>query len=568
MEEGLEARGAAAYEYAKALRDAFERSGKTQAEFATFAHVSPPTVTRYLKTEGKDPRVAPAEFVASLEAFLRASGKPPLTADELEDLHELRRKAQQESTVSRQNAYLREALKESEAKVENLQRRLGLMEVRHALVARRDAALLTAGRESDAEALNALRERVREAEAERDTLRTLAQDQERQLGAAADYARDVTADLDRTQEENRDLERRLRDLASRNRVLQEQVNLLLGKLATTAEQERDESEQPQVRVKVGAVSDPETDLQEFWRGFVGGGAPGPAGTPTGPPPTDSDEPVESGAQGGEDDRPAPSPRVGTGWSAWRSRVRFRRSRRQWTQAPDDNPWAIHTSLVDRRVRADRRKGHWSVLALLLVLGGLVGVLFGVEQVWQVRQDINLSAPSRPCTATEQAGTGACFQLESGTVTDKHSADSDSGDALWVKRASGKTDIYEVNDSVLNAARIGSTADLKIYQGKVVALGVGGKETSIRQDLEFWDIWKLIVIVLGALMIQAGILARKSARPGSGFLFEFVFLMILTAIAGGITVSSGVVGVIFAAILWVTVTAFVLHAFIEEARDRW
>ncbi|NEB32799.1 hypothetical protein G3I62_27535 [Streptomyces sp. SID14446] len=186
--------------YSRALVDAFESLGGAYSRraFANATAYSPGTVSRYLSLSSD--RVAPQEFVDALTAFL-ADHDHPLTPDQIQRLHELRREAQRTGPRGAVSQYLQEQIATLESDLrtvrESLETALATgvslsedLKHRTQQLAVLEIRLLTLSSE-----LRSTRIRAQKAEADNRLLRSTVKDQEEQLKHAGSLVRSVDAEL-------------------------------------------------------------------------------------------------------------------------------------------------------------------------------------------------------------------------------------------------------------------------------------------------------------------------------------------------------------------------------------
>lgn len=200
--------GSEARRYGEALKAAvqavLDSGAASQREIAREAHVSPTAVSRYLSGE----RIAPDGFVDSLAAVASRHGQP-LAPEGREELHRLRRAAEEAGPVSTR-------LRHAQEQIEQLKKKLAAAEA--TALGSHDTAVLEAlewvrgdtaqqlvtveGRlEELTEELALEKRRVRVLEAERNQLRVTVREQGQQLADAGELVRSMNADLERQEEE-------------------------------------------------------------------------------------------------------------------------------------------------------------------------------------------------------------------------------------------------------------------------------------------------------------------------------------------------------------------------------
>ncbi|MFE2246655.1 hypothetical protein [Streptomyces lavendulae] len=201
--DGQKAVGPAASAYAVALRAAvhgFTMQGGTQKEIAVAAHVAPATLSRYLSGE----RIAPHGFIASLDAFFAARGRP-LEAGVRERLEELCGRAHE---ASRSPAVQLEHVKAELARLQ-AEKRAGEAEL---------AALKEHADQLATELEQAL-ERARHAEAGHGVLTRRVEEQNQQLQSAQAYTRQLEAELTAQHDQVVVIQREVEVLRRQNKTL-------------------------------------------------------------------------------------------------------------------------------------------------------------------------------------------------------------------------------------------------------------------------------------------------------------------------------------------------------------
>ncbi|MEV7797057.1 hypothetical protein AB0O68_34655 [Streptomyces sp. NPDC087512] len=195
--------GPAAAAYAAALRtavDDFLSLGGTQKDIAVAAHVAPATLSRYLNGE----RIAPREFIASLDAFLAARGRP-LDTNVRARLIELCGQAHEASgSPAVQLAHLKEELAQVRKKKGD-----------------REAELAALQRHTDqlaAELQQAL-DRARRSDKDRLALEGRVAEQEKSLQHAQTYTRQLQTELTALHEQVVLVQREVKVLRRQNQQL-------------------------------------------------------------------------------------------------------------------------------------------------------------------------------------------------------------------------------------------------------------------------------------------------------------------------------------------------------------
>ncbi|WAU78407.1 hypothetical protein O1Q96_00765 (plasmid) [Streptomyces sp. Qhu-G9] len=213
---GVEPGNDAARRYAAALKAAVQpllEAGVTQKRLAAELHFAESTVSRFLNGG----RIAPKTFIEGVADFATRRGQ---SLPDLDNLLKLCEQAEEEGSITVRLRYADEQierLKDELAHVEETARNSLNGAVREAIQGMRsDTAQQLAGMDQQLQELNEEltqeRQRAETAEAERDTLRTTASDQQRRLGSASDLVREMNTDLERQQEEIRLLRQEIKVL--------------------------------------------------------------------------------------------------------------------------------------------------------------------------------------------------------------------------------------------------------------------------------------------------------------------------------------------------------------------
>ncbi|MFB6888737.1 hypothetical protein ACFCX4_05395 [Kitasatospora sp. NPDC056327] len=506
--------------YGQRMRALFEACGRppdvTQKRLAAALFIAEGTLSRYLA--GK--RIAPERILDLFIAFLADHGQP-LDDRERTGLHELREEAQRTSSqpavrlaytqgvVRKLRAEVAQLIQEQEQERAVRQAReraaaADLAEERGLRRAEADAAdkELEAAREeldrervraerqeaATAEELVSLRSRLTVAEQERGRLVELVRVQEKKLRDAASYSRGIEDDYSRVREKAADLARELATVRHQVEMLNaEQVH------PTAAHVLRLAGAPGELRV-TPTVSAPETPAAIASQQTTG--------TPAVPPP-------RRNTPSGERRPPG-------------------RLRARWTGFPND------------REASNRRRRR----RVLMLVAAVAALSVGVARWPGEHRDATADLYAPACAVASPLQEG-CVVHEKGQVTDKHSEGSDPPDLdLTILHESGHSATYTVGGDIYNAAQHGSTADLKIWKGRVTAITVAGKTDRQPADLDWPEIWTALLIGLGTALSGYTLLRwRRGPNQMSviGILFAAAWTGLVAAISLGVTTLLALLG---------------------------
>ncbi|MER7834099.1 hypothetical protein [Streptomyces sp. NPDC095602] len=197
---------------------------------------------------------------------------------------------------------------------------------------------------------------------------------------------------------------------------------------------------------------------------------------------------------------------------------------------------------------------------VLALAALVlGIVQAVDAHAESVADLHATVCPAGVTATAQQD---CVGKETGHVVEKIRSSGEDLDRLEVKRPSGATEVQQVEFAIYRAVREGSTVELTVWKGEVVAVSAAGKTTRIRPLPHLSLLWIALLIGLGKCVIPCALRGlttpwKTAAWVGLGSCFE-------TYISVGLAVGAPewwllLIGVLFcligAAIAFVIVMTF-------------
>ncbi|MFE2728299.1 hypothetical protein [Kitasatospora sp. NPDC059327] len=489
----------------------------TQKRLAAALFIAEGTLSRYLAGE----RIAPESTLDLFIAFLADHGRP-LDDGERAGLHALREEARRTSSQPAVRlAYTQDIVRELHAVVAKLiqeqeqDRALGRARGRAAaadLAERRERARAEAdpadgeleaaraeppsAREelaperapartrqaATAEELTSLTSRLAAAEWEHGRLVELVGIQERRLRDAASHSLGVEDDCSRVRDKAADLARELATLRRQVETLNaERFHPVAVRVLGLAGPPEDPRHGP-------ALSAPQTPTAiASWQ---------TTDAITMPPPRGETLPPERSLLG--------------------------RLRARWDGSPDD------------REAANRRRRRVRVLMLVAAIAALV---VGTARWSGAHQDATADLHAPPC-ATAGPVQRDCVAHESGQVTGKRSEGGDPPDLeLTILHASGRNAIYTVGEDIYKAARPGSTADLRVWRGRVTAITVAGTTDRQSAHLDWPEIRTAILIGLGTALAGYTVLRRRrgpSQMSVIGSLFAAVWTGLAAAMAIGVT----------------------------------
>ncbi|WP_228974783.1 hypothetical protein [Streptomyces sp. DH12] len=161
--------------------------------------------------------------------------------------------------------------------------------------------------------------------------------------------------------------------------------------------------------------------------------------------------------------------------------------------------------------SDKHLSFADVLQIGACVLALAAIVLGIIQAVDAHAETvaDLHAPVCPSGVTATAQQN-CVGRETGQVVQKMRSLGENMDRLNVKRPSGATEIQQVEFDIYRAVREGSTVDLTVWKGDIVAVSAAGKTTRIRPLPHLSLLWIALLIGLGTVAIPCAL--KGSATP--------------------------------------------------------
>ncbi|MFJ3164365.1 coiled-coil domain-containing protein [Streptomyces kanasensis] len=167
-------------------------------------------------------------------------------------------------------------------------------------------------------------------------------------------------------------------------------------------------------------------------------------------------------------------------------------------------------------------GVLQIGACVLALAAIVlGIVQAVDAHAKTVADLHAPVCPSGVTATAQQD---CVGKEPGQVVEKIRSAGENMDRLNVKRPSGATEVQQVEFDIYRAVREGSTVNLTVWKGDIVAVSAAGKTTRIRPLPHLSLLWIALLIGLGKVAIPCALRGsttswKTAAWVGLGGCFE-------------------------------------------------
>lgn len=170
---------------------------------------------------------------------------------------------------------------------------------------------------------------------------------------------------------------------------------------------------------------------------------------------------------------------------------------------------------------------WVIARCCVLILGLAAVWTGVDLAGEPYRQAVEFRNAKTCTGgNEPPESSKCLVRESAQVTDRGTREVVTGVGedqnvkteytLSIRRTAGETEVYDVSRGLYGAASQGDPADLEIWRGEVVVIGVGDERDRFTPSSASSLVRELMLAWIGAgLVLSSALRMRASGTRSEG-----------------------------------------------------